>query len=235
MNDGMIGLSPEQARDQLHSFGCDCTDIIGHFFRRDGFHPFRDALYEAWCSPKAQEFGKTHLTKLLMIEQDITKTAHNIIARATNAYNKLATSNGLSPIDWSEWGLDYSDGNLTIGDPTLSYVFDYIGKDGDGNYLRAVSPDGIVGMNKNRVKQALDNLNVAVNTCINELNNLPMDIAFYDPNGEMQAGFKELIKDMISEIHDVMNEIKKEINTAINEESDAIELAKNQAVEAMNS
>ena len=103
-----------------------------------------------------------------------------------------------------------------------------------GNELREASPGGIVGMNIVQARYARDDFKDQVMKFLDDLNNMPMDIALYDPSGEMKAAFKKLITDFISEMTDELTAVSADMDVALETEENRIELAKEQATQTMN-
>ena len=233
--DGFIGLNPKEAATQIMNFYEMCSEI-GVKFSTEGFGEFHNALRKSWCSPRAVEFGKKELPKLLMIAYDIQKVAAIICRKANDAYNKMAVTQGLPTITCSDnyQAMLERGGNATLGDMTGLDAASNYEIAGGGEYLLEVSPEGIVGVNKENVILALGNLKHTVAITMNRLNCLPKDIALYDPSGDLLTAYGIIIKEMISELESVIHSVNNELFTALEGEVERVELAKEQAVEAMS-
>ena len=244
MENGMTGLDPEKAKEQIYSFIETCLAIKKEY-ETNGIAPFLRNLSYSWCSPRAVEFGKKQIPRLFAIANDIETIAGIIGRNAARAFDFLARANGLSRIlgdmedEWyimrqSHIDRDTNDYEIRTDKYDNPEIQTWSNFDPNYYFSEASRFGGIVGMNKTIVKLALNELNGAINDCINGLNNLPMDIALYDPSGEMMSSFKNLIKKMVSEDEEIIKGITDDINVALEEEQDRIELAKEQATQAMN-
>ena len=176
-----------------------------------------DGLYYAWCSPNAKDFSSKHFPIISAIDINVRHLGKNIAISATQAYNYIATSNGSSTITDGFFA-----GDQQAMNETSSYTL-LLDKNGDG----------IVGMNHQNVKLLVSLFKDAVNNLINGLNELPLDIAFYDPNGEMKAAYKKEITDMVNVITEQTTAVYNDIEAALETEIDTILLAKENAASTM--
>ena len=234
-NDTFTGFTPDEASKQIIEFFAKCVEAGLDTFYYKGVEPFYHTLQKVWCSPKAVDFGNKYLPRLNALHKKIIYVGATICFNATTAYNSLAEANNLPSIQpsYDDNFPNFSKG-FTEGDPKsldLDYLVDY---DGTTFELYKVSPNGIVGMNHLQVKQAMELFKSIVSETIGKLNDLPMDIAFYDPNGEMKYAYKDLINKLVEEINSEISEIITNINTALDTEVDNIMLAKEQATHTLN-
>lgn len=213
----LTGLNPEQASAQIADFYTTIEDLAETFWRQ-GAEVFMEGLSTAWCSPRAYDFSGHHFPKLYSINTNIENMAYNICVSATAAYNYLARSNGSSGIG--------EDGYFKKGEQLGPYD--------DSGYdqysLKEESPNGIVGMNVAQVKVYLSLFKDAVNTLVTGLDTVPIDIAFYDPEGVLKESYKAIINNMIKEINDLTAVMYKDLDDAFDAEINTIMLAKDNAV-----
>ena len=212
----MTGFNPEQAKAQIDDFFYQVRDLANIFLER-GLNVFVYGLRTAWCSPKAKEFSEKHFERIAFIDSRIFHLGRNITIAATQAYNYVAKSNGAPTI--------------SIG--TLDRGEDFVDSRWDKIRLKEQADSGAVGMNHQNVKLLVSLFKDSVNNLINGLNELPLDIAFYDPDGEMQASYRQEITKMVNTITEEANSVYADIDAALETEVNTIELAKDNAVSTM--
>ena len=213
------GLNPEEARMQIENF-FDEISITSWNFCEFGMDSFIKGLKTAWCSPKAKEFGEKYFPKLYAIYDNCLTTATNICISAVAAYNYLATSNNTQTM--SADGFENGKQKELI-------------ESKKGMLLDEISPNGVVGMNVAQVKMYLEVFKGNVDTFIRDMTSIRdnVDIAFYDPNGEMKAAYKTLIQKLIDNVTDLTSSMYTDLYHAFNDETDTILLAKDNAVSTM--
>lgn len=212
------GFDPEQARTQIIDFFNQVCDLANNFYDK-GTKLFVNGLQTAWCSPKAKEFSEKHFAKLANINSNLAQLGKNIAISAVQAFNYVASSNGTAGI--------YIDGiENGFQAPTDTERWDFLP-------LKEISDSGVVGMNHQNVKLLVSLFKDSVNNLINGLNELPLDIAFYDPDGEMKASYKQEITNMVNTITEEANSVYADIDAALETEVNTILLAKDNAVSTM--
>lgn len=212
----MTGFNPEQAKQQIEDFFYQVRDLANIFLER-GLNVFVYGLMTAWCSPKAKEFSEKHFEKIAFIDSEIFHLGRNITIAATQAYNYVAKSNGAPMI---------SIGTLDRGEDFAESRWDKI-------RLKEQADSGVVGMNHQNVKLLVSLFKDSVNNLINGLNELPLDIAFYDPDGEMKASYRQEITKMVNTITEEANSVYADIDAALETEVNTILLAKDNAASTM--
>ncbi len=221
MEEGMTGLNPEVALRQIHEF-FETVDKYCTDFWKNGAEIFMVGLEKVWCSPKAVEFAEKHFNKIYSIDYVVYITFRNICINAITAYNIVARANGWDAILYDD---TFSPSNLddinNIGAPDEPYE------------LKEVNENGVVGMNHMQVKNLLSIFKTKVDELIKNIDTLPLDIAFYDPNGEMKAAYKQEITNLINRISSDYNDISTDINNAIETEINTMLLAKQEATDAL--
>ena len=216
--DGITGYSPVEAAEEIAAFYGAVLNLEIDFHER-GAWTFMTTLEKIWCSPNAVEFGKKHFQTLYNLATNIKTVGKNICINAVAAYNIVARSNGASTINASEFTSD------DLASPDISEPSTFTLKD--------VSDKGVVGMNYSLVKLAVSEFKNQVEILIHGLNELPMDIAFYDPSGELKAAYKREIALMVEKIETEAKSIYADIDAALETEINTILLAKEDAAETM--
>jgi hypothetical protein len=213
----LTGFSPDAARNQINLFYNTVCDLAREF-SNNGSYPFMWGLVTAWCSPKAKEFSLKHFSKIAGIDTNVKNMGRNIAINAKQAYNYIAESNGGAklPEDFFQNGTQASTDKI-----------DWFGT------LDEVSENGVVGMNHQNVRLLVNLFKNAVNKLITGLNDLPLDIAFYDPDGEMKAAYRQQITDMVSIITEKTNALYADIDDALETEINTILIAKEEAASTM--
>ena len=147
---------------------------------------------------------------------EIADSSGEIREDATIAYNQLATSNGIGTIEdfhhQKSMGVFFTNTNF-----------------------RDVGDGGVVGMDVENVKgNIIPNGYRNAKTALNKFDEVPMSIAFYDPEGEMKARYKTTINTLKIHIMNIINELVRSLMTSLQEEQVKIETAKAEAADAMN-
>ena len=217
----ITGYSPAQAQQDINNFteAYQAADII----LQNAMGDFVDELSTKWYSPKAVEFWHFYVAERTILLTLITRTEWTILSNSVASYNILAKSNGAATMDnpYTTWASSTNPMLFTSsrGDPTF----------------KEVSDNGAVGMNTLAVKSMLIPLLVeGVNRSIEAFMDLPTNIAFYDPAGELQAKFKELIKNMVEQIRTQMGNILDKLQTDLEDEVENITLAKEAATDTLS-
>ena len=231
MDDNITGFSPEEAISQINTFYNVFWFETGIEFW-ETIDAFQDILERTWCSPNAVTFSEKYFPRMKALVRKMEAVASVICRNAVDAYNFMAQSNGLSAIssttssdDWPDFAREFN-GTLDL---------DTIAADEDLFWtpLKEASPAGIVGMNHAQVIQARNELMNKTKLYMGKIDNIPIDIAFYDPNGEMRESYKSMVRNFIQEVNSEMASITSEIDAALQTEEDRIELAKENAVNTM--
>ena len=93
----ITGLNPSLAKAQINDFYAT-GKALGDEFETKYLTHFFEGMGKAWYSPKAVEFWGVHFYNMLVSMLSYSDMLNNVCVKATNAYNKLASSNGLSSI-----------------------------------------------------------------------------------------------------------------------------------------
>lgn len=204
------GFDPTLAKSNIDSFESSAKEAYSTCSK--AFYDLKTGLLETWCSPKAVEFSEKYADKIGSVLVTFMSSYNIILANAERAYNTIALANGYSTI--AVRPTNYS---------MTKYEFN----------LRS-EKYGIVGMNIMQVKLLLESFNNDVKKVFEMLDELPMDIAFYDPEGAQVQAYKDEITKLKAKIFDVMTLINTDIKSAIETESNDIRLAKEQATQTLN-
>ena len=171
MEEGLItGLNPTKARLDIVNFQSQFFSVANKCCRAvDGLI---DGLMINWASPKAVEFMKYYENKIIdTFYSNPTTVCEDIITRAESAFNSMSTSQG----------------GPTLGDIPHMGI-------GAGGFQLLPEIDGNVGMNIEAVKGIIAAFEEEVEDGLNDYDNLPTTIAFYDPAGTVAAVYKTKIK-----------------------------------------
>ena len=220
--DGMTGFNPAAAQQRIDSL-YDILDRTMLIFR-DGSVDFFFDLQNSWYSPKCVEFGNysTKLLESVIIEYG--KMWNAIMRNTVAAYNVLARAN-----DCPSFQYDSSTVQSWCGDRVGVHFSDVL----PGFYESG--PNGEVGMNTTLVKAVLlPEYKTNLTKFYTALDELPLDIDFYDPEGELKAKFKELVVKFKDYTAEKVEEMFSKLRESLDTEVDNIEIAKEQAADTMN-
>ncbi len=170
-------------------------------------------LHSTWCSPKAVEFN-SQLDKMWAANQMVYNTCYAIVENAVRAYNVIAQSNGME--GWYP-NFPKETVNSAVNDP----------------YYLVESKNGVVGMNVMQVKLSTDAFKKAVEDYKNSLDNLPTEIALYDPDNLQKGTYKIELTKAKETFTDTIQKVLDGIMGAIDTESQTILLAKEKSVDSL--
>lgn len=213
----ITGFNPVKAKEDIKNFYREMINIENNFYV--GAYYLFNNLRDLWCSEKAIEFYDNNAQKTIDIDNEFINDINSITSRAIDAYNLIAKSNN---------ALAFPDTYITSSLDSVDYdATDCLPQ------LLSEDPTGIVGMNIKAVKEELNDYVSSMNDVVASLDEVPTNVAFYDPDGSLQEAYESLINKMKSEIPMRIDGVKNDINSAIETEVNTIDLAKTHAAEIM--
>lgn len=210
----MTGFNPEAAKQQLEAF-MEYGDTV-YKKTSDAYYNFFDSLKDNWCSPKAIEFEKNYLFKLHAFSHNMITLYRQIYRSAVDAYNIIARAQGSSVMPLEDQG-PFNSYTSTMG----------------GEVLKEANENGIVGMNVANVQLARGVYLDEMKAVIQLMNDTPMDIAFYDPDGAQQAAYKNEIQTRVTDMNEKIDEAMAALSSAMETEENTILIAKDSAASTM--
>lgn len=201
---GFTGFNPSAVQSNVIAFEDTGTIIYNDLTYYNKL--LIDSLSKVWFSPYAVAFG-TEYTPILYRSQALVKQlVNNTIVDCVSAYNAIATSNGYPT---------YADGHTKIG------LEDYAPNGTNEGYLdmQDISPEGVVGMDDKKVTAYMQEYKNYINTVLTELDQFPMNIAFYDPNGELLAAFQSQITNIKETLETNFRSMEATISSRLDEEA----------------
>ena len=211
---GYTGLDPAKVQSQIEEFFSKGMSFCVALSTNTS--TYYKILEKIWCSPNAVQFSKKIFPELENCQIDVSNYYWKIAAAATKAYNTIAAANGLDTISG------------VVDEGAEAHVTDakYVLKD--------VSESGIVGMNKEQVKEVTDGFVHYLDTdLITILEETPLDIAFYDPDNSLKTEYRNSIIKLIELVKEVINDISSETSAYVEKEVDAVELSAKKSVETL--
>lgn len=216
----VTGLNPLVARSNIGEFS-DQGDII--FYDLSYYNKlFIDSLSSVWFSPNAVEFGREFTPVLYNSEAETKVLVNNTIVNCVAAYNTLAASNGLPSVDDERTTITVE--NYAPQGTNMQY-----------NDMLDISGDGVVGMDKEKVRSYLEEYRNNINKVQSELDGFPLSIAFYDPNGELLAAFTEAVAHLKETLETNYNNMAQNISSRLIEEEEKVVSGARNAVGVMSS
>ena len=214
MDGAMTGYNPELAKRQLDQFVDMCNQL--YIEAGNAVDLFNRALVNNWTSPKAANMNGFLHENTNYIGNAINSMCNTVAMNAVTAIRYLAMKNGSD--------FQYGDG-ISLG-----------GGNYFGDHWVDLKESGVhgVGMNKNNVIYLiLPDFRNSLNSVKEKLNNLPLDLAVYDPSGRMKEAYIQLITKCKADINQCVLRVDSEINQILTQEVDNITIGVNQAVETM--
>jgi hypothetical protein len=208
----MEGINWGEINNQAAKISSNFTELRTSI--QDCLKSFGDQLTPVWASGNAIKFGD------------------NLVASASELDTTMYDANSHIGEVLSKAAQIYADKFQVAND------FHY------GNYLKLESLEntfketvnGITGMNKTVVTEALDNFTKTSQTAFETFNKnlMQINIGIYDNAGAQQAAFKDVLEEMMSKIGSVLESLIGEVKTGIDTEIDNVELAKTQTTSTFN-
>ena len=210
----MTGFNPEAAKQQLEAF----KEYGNKVYRKTdvAYDNFSDSLKDNWCSPKAREFSTKYLSRLHAFSSNMKTLYTQIYRSAVDAYNIIARAQGSESINLENQDSWY-DSNVSLG----------------GTVLKEANENGVVGMNVANVQLARGIYLDEMKAVIELMNETPMDIAFYDPDGAQQAAYKNEIQTRVTDMNEKIDEAMAALSSAMETEENTILIAKDSAAGTM--
>ena len=167
----MYGINPEETNLQIKRFVQHMEDIAVKL--DNGGKSFFDTMRNCWFSNNAVAFGEKYSSFLYKNTVDLVRTLASYIATsAKSACDEMIIANGGTPFPD-----DYS----------------YSSVDGDFGTLNA-SNNGVVGMDSEKVNQAIEAYRNTINNAYQTLDDIPTDLSLFDPNERIVAVFKDKVR-----------------------------------------
>lgn len=210
--DGFTGLNIEKASHDIESFNQTCWEIQSKV--RMPLKEFFIYLARHWASPVAKQFSDNICAKWEEVDSEYLTAFQHIVSGATDAGRALARANGLDLPNI------INPGNVATADPIKSFISEDI--------------NGIVGMDVEGVRIALDAFKEQEKEGIALFDELPENIAFYDPNGELIGTYSRNVKNFKTKFQEIINTVITEMEGYLETETDNILLAKQNANDTLN-
>ena len=218
-SEDLTGLNPSLAKTEIGIFYDRAVEITRDFEEVEEVFMFN--LHDEWYSPKANEFGTKYSLELFNVGNKVRVTLFDVSQKAKNAFNFLASSNGVSTI-----GEDFfSDGSLNKPQ---------IATEAFSIRLNEMGPGGEVGMKVEAVKNTVSALKDGFDKLIAGLEDLPINISFYDPGDQIKMAYTEAVMKSVITVSELATSIYADIEGAIETETHLVEEAKNAASEEMS-
>jgi hypothetical protein len=145
-------------------------------------------MRNCWFSNNAVAFGEKYSSFLYKNTVDLVRTLASYIATSAKAAcDEMIIANGGTPFPD-----DYS----------------YSSVDGDFGTLNA-SNNGVVGMDSEKVNQAIEAYRTTINNAYQALDDIPTDLSLFDPNERIVAVFKD-------KVHMVMGTMQRAAGDSFN-------------------
>lgn len=207
MADGWTGLDVNTVKAQLRTFDEEMNKIISTY--SDAFELFNNDLYVTWGSEKAVQFNK-NLGSFSTYKSDFCEIRNKILNAAVSAAKFMAQHNGT----------------------TFDYSVAFMGTSTDVKELKN-EINGVIGMNIPLAKLALETFTSTCNQIITDLDNLPIDFALYDPSGDMQKAYKDLVLNRTQNLSTALNDANVILQNAFAEETMQLEVGVVEAEEEL--
>lgn len=214
----MTGFNPTEAQQQLQEF----MEYGKKVYEKaaNALNDLETNLYNNWCSPKAVDFGHDRISRLACIEKDIDTLYNNMYKDGVDAYNSLASSNGAPTMACEV-------------EEEFYYLSDNFRVDRLPDF-REANEDGVVGMDVEKVKLARDTYLAELESVETYMEDTPMDIAFFDPDNELQTKFKAKINKIVTYIKDTIAHCFRDIDESIDSETNVVMTGQQSAAENLS-
>ncbi len=207
MADDWTGINIRIVTSQLNTFADKTKNIIHNY--STNFDLFNDTLYETWGSDNAVNFNE-HLTSLFKYKKELCEMRNKLLKAVSEAATEMAKHNGA----------------------TFNYRVDYMMYGGVPKKIRE-DINGVKGMNIPLAKTALDSFEYGCSETVKSLDELPVELGLYDPSGELEATYKALIKNTVSQFKNDFIDARNYLADAFKEETLQLEIGKKEAEEEL--
>ena len=212
------GLNPLVAQSNISEF--EDQGLVIYYNLSYYNKLFIDSLASVWFSPKAVEFGATYVPKIYNAEEETKVLVNNTIVDCVAAYNAMAESQGIASCP---------DTHIGIVDKSNQ------GTNANYEHIKDISGDGAVGMDVEKVRAYQEEYRNNINSIKGELDNFPLSIAFYDPQGELLAAFTNQVKHIKEELDRIYEDMAASITAALEVEQKITVNGAREAATAMTS
>ena len=213
------GYHPIQAKAQIDDFETFTNEVTKTL--SDANKLFIDSLSTVWFSPYAVAFGQTYTPKLYNSQAEAIVAFNNTIVKAVAAYNAISDANGAPAI--ADEHAEMTVANFAPQGKNVTY-----------NDMLDISPDGVVGMDKEKVRAYLQEYKNNLNKVHTQLDNIPYCIAFYDPANEQQNAFKALVNAIKTSLDTLFTDMEASISEHLIDEQDKVVAGAREAASALS-
>lgn len=220
MNDGFTGLSVAQAQNDMDAYAVKAFSNRHNYWL--AFNYLFEELSQVWASPKAVDFDRIYRPIIADNLANFDYTIAKNYTDARDAYNFLARANGVPTIGSDSMYLIDSNGNHAQGLEVDSFpkLLDNI--------------NGIVGINDEQAKIIMSSFESKIKAALEETDEIPMDIALYDPYGNLKKSFVNRVSFLKQLVTVLMKDMTRKVEIAIEQEAHSVLLAKQQATESLS-
>ena len=208
MADGFTGIDRERAKNDIDNF-FDETEWI-HRHLRDGCQDLFQCLKDNWAGPNAVTDTQILSSRYKDFLTRFANRGQGICEGATEAANKLLEACGEEPI------------YTRIYSEFYAFVDDFPN-------CEVKLPDGRTGMAKETVGQMLDFFVKQANLQVGRMFNLPRQIAFYDPEGNLVETYDNNIGEFVEEARQLIDDTNTTLKTDIEGEQEDLTIAQKEA------
>lgn len=201
------GMHPQNVQTNIREFEDQGMIIFYnlHYYNKTFF----DSLAKVWFSPNAVEFGSEFKPELYNSEGETKALVNNTIVDCVAAYNTVAASNGYPTVadEHSEF------------DP-VNYAPQ--GTNEQYENMLDISPEGVVGMDKEKVRAYLEEYRNNINKIQADLDGFPLSIAFYDPDGALLAAYTDKVTTVKAKLEELYTNMSNNISAKLIEEEEKV-------------
>lgn len=181
------------------------------------FNSFWDDISNCWNSKKFDDFQSNYKDECASITISLANKINALQNNLITSYNSYAKANGESCIE--DESRDYVLKNTDYNNAPVTAV---------------THSNNLTGMNIDMVMNTiLPNFEKGIIEAISILEELPTSISIFDVSGNLRKTFSTHITSMTDEVRELVTNMKNSIKEAVETEVNTIELAKNEAQEAM--
>jgi hypothetical protein len=210
------GLNVVTAKDQIYSLYDQGKKLAWDY--NEALQEFWFRLSKQWQAPNAERFQQNNSKKLYNIATSALIVLYEICTDAVIAYNSLASS---------------------LGAPTIEDDYFTVNKDkpfdqgeGTGIGLQPLGPNNQAVMDPDAVEETNNWFKGQFDVLVKGFRGLPMNIAFYDPDGAIVANYQTRITKAADEIEALSTAVYDIINAEISDYRQAVEKGKEEASQA---
>ncbi len=223
--DEFTGYHPLVAKQLIKEFKAKGDEIYNKVAAAN--QKVMNSLADNWFSQNAINFGTEEKPSLYEAQAEVEVLFKNTIYRCVTAYNLVAAAHDADALVDDEYPSE---------ETTVENYAPHGTNDVFNDFKSIGTKDGKVytGMDTKIVPQLLTEYSEQIKSIIlNDMESIPMNIAFYDPDGAQVQAFNAGVEALKATLTAKIDEVSNKLDEHASQEQEMVEVGAEQAAEAM--